>query len=290
MQEQLRRIRDSRKLGELLLDVGKITENQLELALNMASKGAVRLGEVLVLMGALTEEDIARTLSKQLGIRYTDCVDEKVSQHAIELIPEKIARKHLALPLTPKTFVVADPLNFAAIDELSFIVGGEISLLISTPALIKMSIDRHYNLYSLTKNQAEAIVSFQREGETSTTIGMGETSDLDAINKLVNNCIANAINKRASELSIEDAGDGIIVRESVHLPKWTHNEVLERIKQVTGLELNEKVSKEASTLTVSASGKTVDVAVKIVPGKDGERVVMHILGSDADAIELEAVH
>ncbi|HEX7372278.1 MAG TPA: hypothetical protein VF372_05615, partial [Thermodesulfobacteriota bacterium] len=140
----------TKKLGEILLNYNLISKEQLAKGIEEQKRNNRRMGEVLTEMGFVTEEKLARALSAQLGIPYVDLNTVVVEPEAIDLLPERLARKNLCLPLSVDrkfvTVVMSDPLDFEAIHDISFATNREVRPAIAPIKEIKAAIRRFYHL------------------------------------------------------------------------------------------------------------------------------------------------
>ena len=155
-----------KKLGELLVEAGLITEVQLEEVLQESAKGsAARIGSLLVKKGYASEIDIAQTLSYQLNIPFIDIPSATIVPEAISLVNEKLAKKYLLIPIgfEGKALVVAmsDPLNLNAIDDVKFAAGLQVRPNVANPTDIAEALRVHYHL---SQPIEELIVDFFRNG------------------------------------------------------------------------------------------------------------------------------
>ena len=128
------------RLGELLVDGGAITREQLETALAQQKKSRRKLGEILVDTNMVTEENIAETLAGQLHYQMTDLVNVSVPSEILALVPAQVLRKNKALPIgyAPDNVnilrvAMADPLDLDAVDDISIITGCQVEPVVSTP-------------------------------------------------------------------------------------------------------------------------------------------------------------
>ena len=141
-----------KRLGELLVETGLLSEENLTRALSDQRTRRRRLGDVIIALGLATEEEIAQALSLQLGIPLVDLANTPVEPQAIELIPEKVARKHLSVPITIEDrdlhLAMADPLSFEAFEDVRFASGYAIKPAVATRSGILWAIDQHYHLGS----------------------------------------------------------------------------------------------------------------------------------------------
>lgn len=138
-----------KRLGELLIEAGLITESQLMGALGRQKKWGGRIGTNLVALGNLKEEDLRKFLARQTGVKELDLTNVTILSHILKLVPKKIAEKNLLIPVAMKdrsTLIVAcaDPTDLGALDHIGFITGHRIEPMIATYAAIREAIDRHY--------------------------------------------------------------------------------------------------------------------------------------------------
>lgn len=142
-------VRKQKRLGEMLVEAGLITESQLVGALGRQKKWGGRLGTNLVKLGNIKEDDLGRFLARQTGVQEMNISQVKILPHILKLVPKKIAEKYHLIPVAMKdknTLIVscADPTDLGALDHISFITGHKVEAVISTFASIRDAIARHY--------------------------------------------------------------------------------------------------------------------------------------------------
>ena len=139
-----------KKLGRILVESGLITADQLGKALRAQKRNRKRLGEIIVESGFCTENAIATTLADQLGLRLLDLKVTPIEQEAVQLVPERLARKHLIVPVYVEKesihLAMADPLSLEAIDDSRFASNRNVLPWIATKADIVWAINHHYHL------------------------------------------------------------------------------------------------------------------------------------------------
>jgi len=155
-----------KRLGEMLIEAGLITETQLRGALGRQMKWGGRLGGNLIKLGNLSEQNLLRFLAAQTGIKEIDISKIRILPHITKLVPEKVADKHTLIPLAMKdqhTLIVAcaDPTDLAALDHISFITSHKVIPVIATQTQIVAAIDRYYR------------------GGVSRDVEMGQADDMD---------------------------------------------------------------------------------------------------------------
>lgn len=140
----------NKQLGELLIDLGVLNQEQLEKALLFQKqKGGLNLiGEILVELGYAKEEDIAQALTVQYGFPYLPLSNYEVSPEIVDIIPAKLARQYILIPIDKignnLTLVMSNPLNAKAIDEIEAVTDCNVQVFVSTSSDIKKAIEKYY--------------------------------------------------------------------------------------------------------------------------------------------------
>lgn len=282
---------ERKRLGDLLLEVGLITQEQLDGALKLQKTTGKKLGEILLSEGIVTQEDIIQVLEFQLGIPHVVLEKHKVNQSACLLIPENLARRYELIPISQQngvlTVAMSDPLNVFAIDDVSIYSGMEVQPVIATSNDILKAIDKYYG----NQHAFQAAEEFKKENESTFKINMDsleqesneEVNNAPAV-KLVNSIIEQAIRNRASDIHIEPFLRHIRIRfrtdgemmESMKTDLGVMNALSTRIKIVAGMNITEKRAPQDGRLTVKVDGKDYDLRVSILPTVYGEKIVMRI--------------
>jgi len=239
------------KIGEILLYAGKISSEQLETALVEQEGTSKKLGEILVDKGWVTPNDIVEVLEYQLGFPRVDLTRYEVNERLVAILPESIARRHKVVPIDAKDgkLVVAmvDPLNFYAIDDIRLVTKMDIEPVIATESDVDAVIDRYYTGHS-AKRVLEEIPGemFPQDEEVEEQ----EESEVAAapIVRLINSLFEQAVRMRASDIHIEPYTDEIRVRfridgdltEIMRLPKYNLSAIVTRIKIIGRMNIAEK--------------------------------------------------
>jgi type IV pilus assembly protein PilB len=140
----------NKQLGELLIDLGVINQQQLEKALTFQKQkgGLTLIGEILVELGYAKEEDIAQALTVQYGFPYLPLSNYEISPEIVNIIPVKLARQFILIPIdkigNSLTLVMSNPLNSKAIDEIEAFTGCNVQVFVSTSSDIKKAIEKYY--------------------------------------------------------------------------------------------------------------------------------------------------
>ena len=299
-----------KRLGELLVEAGLLSEENLTRALTEQRSKRGKLGDVIVALGFATEDEIAQTLSVQLGIPFIDLTHTPVEPQAIDLISEKVARKHLILPISidrmALQIAMADPLSFEAFEDVRFASGYTINPAIATRTNILWGIEQHYHLGSsldtIVKDIADEryveVVQDRMEGvDTKEADDLRKKSEAAPIIRMVNLIISEAVEKGASDIHVEPTRADLIIRnridgllrKSLDLPKWVQGAVISRIKIMAKMDIAEKRLPQDGRISVRVGVKTLDLRVSTMPANYGEKVVIRILDSANSQIPLEAM-
>ncbi len=274
--------KDSKRIGNILLEAGLITEGQLARGIQEHKKSRRRLGETLIKLGYITETEMAQTLSTQLGIPYTDFETAVVDPMAIELIPEKLADKHRVLPLSIErgvlTVAMSDPLSFEAIQDLGFTSDRNVAPTVSTATEIKKAIQRYYHLSEPVHKILENISARHIEilPDSVEAVQDVEQSAKRAgappVIRMVNTIIFNAVKSRASDIHIEPRVKSVLIRERVdgllrdvmELPKWVQGAVTSRIKVLSKMDIAEKRVPQDGRIKIRVEQRDVDLRISVL--------------------------
>jgi type IV pilus assembly protein PilB len=297
-----------KKIGELLVESGLITEEQLAEALaSVKDHRGMRLGSILVKKGYAAEIDIAQTLSFQLGIPFVDISATPVDPEAIKLVAENLAKKYNLLPLYQDRKVLrvamADPLNLSAIDDVRFSVGMEVLPCVAALSDIVAAIGRYYHLNEpmedlmadLKRDKLVEVISDADSGRDLSE--QVRRSAAPPIIKMVDSIIIHGVDNRASDIHIEPQEKAVklrirvdgIMRETKQLPKWVQGPVVSRIKIMAKMDIAERRVSQDGRIKVRLGDKSLDLRVSTLPTQYGETVVMRILDPRAALLGLDGV-
>lgn len=278
-----------KKIGDLLVSVGKITEEQLKEALRLQKNTGKKLGEVLVDIGYITENDIIEVLEFQFGIPHVDVFNHYIDPEIPRLISENLARRHIAVPIKierDKLIVaMADPLNIFAIDDISMATKLEVEPVISIRKDLLALMDQYYG-----KQVAEkAMEDFKKQYETK---NIDELDDqiLNEINnapvvRLVKSIIRQAVKLKASDIHIEPFENNVKVRfridgdlQEIMTPaKSTQSAIITRIKIMGNMNIAEKRIPQDGRIEINIDGKDIDMRISTLPTVYGEKIVIRLL-------------
>ena len=291
-----------KKLGDILMESGLLTAEQLESALaEQANHKDKKLGEVIADLGILTDVQIMKALEYQSRIPYVDFSEIRIDPQAPGLINEDIAKKHVLIPIgfdaNQLIVVMNDPLDFLVIDEIRYITGKEIQPRISTKKQIMAAIDASYG----KENAQKAVKQLEKEFDFEEMVRITEQITDEVANapvvKLVNSVIEHAIRIDASDIHIEPSEskmrvrmriDGIL-QEVMTAPKNAHPAVITRIKIIGGMDIAEKRIPQDGRVETVIAGRQIDMRLSILPTVNGEKVVIRLLGRSELALTKNAL-
>ena len=297
-----------KKLGELLVESGLITEEQLQLALEEARKQKnVRVGAVLIEKQYATDIDIAQTLAFQLKIEFVDLSSTAVDPEAIKLVNENLAKKYLAIPMEINKKILkvamADPLNLNAIDDLRFATGMEIKPCAATHLEVTSAINRYYHINEpieelMVDLHQDKLIEVVHESESAKDVAeLFRKSTAPPIIKMVDTIIIHALDNRASDIHIEPHDKTVqlrlridgLMKATMQLPKWVIGPVVSRIKIMAKMDIAERRVSQDGRIKVRLGDKQLDIRVSTLPTQYGETVVMRLLDPKAALLKLEQI-
>lgn len=288
-----------KKLGELLVESQLITAEQLNQALRSKKPGE-RLGQVLVSLGYVTEQDIINVLEFQLGIPQIKLSELSLELNVVRLLPESIARRYNAIPVKLNdgylTVAMVDPLNVVALDDIRLTTGYEIEPAIATEEEITRALAEYYGLQDLAdKVLQELEISQVVERPELVQLGEGASDGNEApVVRVVNSIIQQAIKTRASDIHLEPQEDKVrvrfrvdgLLRENMALPKNSAASIVSRVKIMAEMDIAEKRVPQDGRIQLKVEGREIDLRVSSLPTIFGEKIVMRILDKSSQLISL----
>ncbi|MCB2229376.1 type IV-A pilus assembly ATPase PilB [bacterium] len=291
------------ELSSILVQAGKLTQEQAEQALLQARQTSDKFESILVKMGVVSsEEEVGSFIGKQLKIGTLRLTDIELNPDIVKLIPLDIARKFkvIAISKLNKMLLVAisDPNNIYVLDAIKFITGCTVQPVISPEEAITKAID---NYYSDAGDLSELVKGLDADGDLEVIEqedGPSESDLLSAVQdkplvKLVDSIITDAIRMGASDIHFEMYEKKIRVRyridgdlqEMAPLPFKYRAAIVSRIKIMADLDISERRLPQDGRIKIKTAGRQVDLRVSCLPTIFGEKVVMRIL--DPEALKLD---
>ncbi len=293
----------TRRFGELLVDRGKLTADQIAHALKSRLDARERLGQTLVRLGLLNEGDVVELLATQFSLPIADAeLLSHAEPDAVALVPEHLAREALVLALrkSDETLEVAvgDPLDVVSLDHLRALTGCNLKVWLARPTDVREAIDGFYQEIRATEKVGEIL-------DTLDLSGVSEEDDVDLavlrqqvedapVVRLVNLMLAEAIDARASDIHVEPMRERMSVRfridgvlhEMMRPPKNLQMAIVSRIKVLSELDIAIRLLPQDGRLSVHLPDREVDIRVSTLPTSFGEKVVMRLFDKRAFAREI----
>ena len=271
-----------KKLGEILIEQGIITPQQLRIALEEQKRTKEKLGQVLERLGLVTREELIRALGDQAGIPYVDLAKIHVDPHVLDLVPEEVARALKVLPIALKDHILivamSDPQDIRTIDQLRRLTGLGIEPMVAEEERILRAIDAYYKAAVADEEKLEEVIKealLEKESKEATP----------PIVRIVNYILLRALREGATDIHIEPQEKVIRVRYRIDgilhlgltLPLKIYNPILTRIKVMADLDITETRVPQDGGIRFNFGVKTVDLRVSTYPTVFGESVVIRVL-------------
>ncbi len=275
------------RMGDILVDLGVITPEQLQAALKQPNLEQRRLGAVLVALGFATEEDIDKAVSTRLGIPYFTSFEGMLDPEVAVLIPESMARKLLIVPVlrTEDTLSVGmvNPSDTDAIDEVARLSGLHVQPIMTTLSNLFDGIQQVYG-HKVAAAPAPTARDVKGKGAAAQP-AIAQSGD--TVIDLVNGLLQEGLARRASDIHVEAAGklvrvrfrvDGMLHDGATH-PKATEAAIIARVKIMAKLDITETRLPQDGHIRFTYGGRDIDVRVSTLPTIHGEKIVMRLLDS-----------
>jgi len=299
-------------IGQILLERGLITQEQLDEALAIQTSNAEKLGRILVDRGYVKEKDVLRAYAEQIGVPFVELDRSQIDEQASKSIPQSMIQRHSAIPIRRNgnrlVVAMADPTNVFALDDIRLMTGYEVEPVLASKedidALQRTEGGGAISDESLqTALQALGVGGGGASIETEVMAGAGGDEDVDRAQQLaeeapiirvVNVIIQTAIKERASDIHIEPDRRGVRVRyridgvlhERMNIPKYVHAPLISRIKIMADMNIAERRVPLDGRIHVRHEGKDYDLRVSTLPTVFGEKAVMRILDQSSVLIGL----
>jgi type IV pilus assembly protein PilB len=290
----LREVKQAR-IGEMLIDRGLISPEDLEQALQYQRGSGRRMGEALVEMGVISEFDLTRILAERLGYDFVDLSSENLDFLVASLIPEEVARRYQALPIREGdgrvVVAMASPSDVFALDDLRVLTDSSVVAVMAAPTQLLDAIDRAFSHTEVETSLGDAVTEaddFQGVEQL-----VSESADAPIV-RLVNALIEQGIDERASDLHIEPSStrvrvrsrvDGVL-RELSNVPRPVHRALVSRLKVMAGIDITRSRVPHDGRFSVRVRDRTVDVRITTLPTVHGESVILRLLDHSEGVIDV----
>ncbi|MFP6575317.1 MAG: ATPase, T2SS/T4P/T4SS family [Pirellulaceae bacterium] len=301
-----------RQLGQILVDMGFIDDDQLVLALEeQQQRPGEMLGHVAEELGLITDVQLSQALGEQMDLQVIELGDVKISQEILEILTETMAQLYRVIPVHLEneriTLATSEPQNITVQDELRTFLGLDVQLVVATDREITQRLEQHYDadrdsiekiVQDLEedldlKHQAELLAG---EGPVDLT-GAEALADSAPVRKLLNMVLLLAIKDHASDIHFEPFEDEFRIRikadgvlyEMVPPPRHLAFAITTRIKVMSNLDIAERRMPQDGRIELTVGGHPIDLRVSVLPTMFGESVVLRILDRSVVSLDLNKV-
>jgi type IV pilus assembly protein PilB len=294
-----------RRLGDLLVQRGYLSAEQLQAALERQRQGGRSrlLGEILVDLDYCTEDQIVECLATEYGVPYAKLEARLYDPKTIDVLPREYIENNLVLPLFivrgVLTIAVSEPSNLFLIDEIRSLSNLEVQIVAATPKDIRRMItslpdSKVFVIDDIIEDSEQAEVTLIEEAIED--IGdVEEIAGQSPVIRLVNYVIYNAVKEGASDIHIEAAERCLRVRyrvdgrlyKALEVPQHLLNAVTSRIKIMAGMDISERRLPQDGRINVLLDGRKIDMRVSTFPTHRGEKTVIRVLDTKSVSLNLE---
>ncbi|HUY27959.1 MAG TPA: type II secretion system ATPase GspE [Candidatus Binataceae bacterium] len=279
----------------ILLDRSWVSPQDIDKARQRRKPGQ-ELAEVLVEMGALEPQRLARALAQEYRLPFQAHIDEhSLDSTLVSKVPINYAKKNRLLPISSDeagvTVAIVDPSNYEPLDDLRLLFGTTINPIVAPAEVINEAINRAYDNASTTTAE-ELMIDLEEERLDVVANELAqeprdllETDDSAPIIKLVNGVLSQAVKDRASDIHIEVFEREMVVRfrvdgmlyDVIEPPKRFQPAITSRVKVMSGLNIAEKRLPQDGRIRLRIAGRDIDIRVSSIPTAFGERMVLRLL-------------
>lgn len=299
-----------KKLGQILVDLGFISEEQQWQLLDLQRQSGALTGQVAIEQKFITPEMLLQALAEQQGMETVDLNDErlKISTKAIEMVPKTMCDLYKCLPLKLEdnvlTIAIADPTNIAAFDDIrSFLSVDDVIGMVAPEADILAAIEKHYaghqeSIEDIINSMEmdEDLAAAQQRGSIDLE-SLEEMAEAAPVRRLLNMVMMLAIREKASDIHFEPFEDEFKMRyrvdgvmyEMVPPPRHLAAAIASRIKVMANLDIAERRIPQDGRIELNIGGNPVDLRVSVLPTMFGEGVVMRVLDRTVVSLDLNKV-
>jgi type IV pilus assembly protein PilB len=293
-----RRGSSPRFLTDVIVDMGLASRGQVEDALEHSRVSGTTPERVLLENGAITHDGLARALAERYGLDHLDLGVFSVDMGAANLVTTAIAKRYQAVPVAfsdKRTLLVAmaDPSNVLAVDDIAIMTGYEIRVAVAPPDDIAALVSRLDRLEDAVGDSVDRVEELEDEG--GEVVALNETSEDAPVIKLVNQIVAQAVERGASDVHLAPEGrelrvrfriDGVL-QDITTVPRKMASGVISRIKIMAELNIAERRLPQDGRVGLVVDGRHVDLRVVTMPSVHGEGAVMRVLDKESVVVELD---
>ncbi|MDR0434260.1 MAG: Flp pilus assembly complex ATPase component TadA, partial [Gracilibacteraceae bacterium] len=276
---------DRVNLGRRLVDLGIVTEEQIQIALEEQVVTKEKLGTILTRLGFCTEEDVGRAMATNLGLGFISLNNQGVNMNVANMVTPEFAQRNKLLPVGIEdgmlSVAMQNPNDIVAIDNLALMTGYNVRPIVVSDDELRAAIEQYVNMSANVLEKEEEPESLQA-AEPDPFVG---SEDESPAVRFVNQIIANAVRTGSSDIHFEPQErilrvrfriDGVL-HEVAQQPVRIHPSVSSRVKVMGGMDIAEKRIPQDGRATVRMSDKTFDIRIASLPSVYGEKLTLRML-------------
>lgn len=303
------------RLGDMLVDSGRITQAQLTEAIQLQKQTGERLGSALVRAGYLTEDELKLALAGQLGVAAATDKDLEIEPELVRLLPDDFVKRWEVVPVkragSSLTVACTTPNNLALMDEIRFITGyRDIVPLVASEMAVRRVIEEHYSTHALLEEVIQSGGLYEKALKTAPNVGKSRDEDDDEevdiyqlkadsesqpIISLVNFLLIEAVRRKASDIHIEPYEDFFRVRMRIdgilhgilNPPPALHRPLISRAKIMGGMDISKTRAPQDGHIGLEYMGEVLHYRVNTLPTVYGEKCVIRLMKKEQNLADIE---
>jgi type IV pilus assembly protein PilB len=296
---------NQKKIGEILLEQGDLTPEQLLFVIDKQNSISERFGDICIKDGLISEEALAQALAQQFALEYIDLHLFKPDESLFSYFPPETIFRYHFVPLEQKdnclVIAIADPTDVLTLDELEILLDQPVIYKIAAPSAISQLLKKGEGTSRVLKEVSEdfmlQLVTETDKGEEVLSVEK-ISDDTSPIIKLVNTTILDALNRRASDIHIETALEGVIIKYRIDgvlyratetIDQHFQGPIISRLKVMSELDISERRIPQDGRFKVKINEKSIDFRVSVMPSAFGEDAVIRILDKESIATDLKGL-
>jgi type IV pilus assembly protein PilB len=300
-----------RRIGQIFVDLGFISDDQLEMVLEeQEQRPHELLGQIAMSMNFITDEQLAQALAEQMGMQAISLADLVIPPAVLSQVTDVMAQMYRIVPISFRddvlTIAMSEPQKLQVLDELRTFLGYEVRAVVATEIDVNKTIDRFYSASESVEQLIDSMNEDQELAKAAELAGRANAFDLTSVEaladsapvrKLLNMVLLLAIKDHASDLHFEPfenefkiriKADGVLY-EMVPPPRHLAFAITTRIKVMANLDIAERRLPQDGRIELTVGGHPVDLRVSVLPTMFGESVVMRVLDRSVVKLDLNAV-
>jgi type IV pilus assembly protein PilB len=288
----------SRFLTDVIVEMGLTSRERVERAIESSRSEGTTPERALLASGAINADGLARALAERYGLDHLDLDVFAVDMGAANLVASNAAKRYQAVPVAfvnkrTVLLAMADPSNVLAVDDVAIMTGYEVRVAVASPEAIADLISRMDRLEDVVTGEAALEEEAQQDG--AEIVNLRETADDAPVVKLVNQIVAQAVERGASDVHLAPDGHEVRVRVRVDgilqdittVPRRMAAGVVSRVKIMADLDIAERRLPQDGRVGLTVDGRHVDLRIVTLPSVHGESIVMRILDKDSVVMKLD---